>query len=772
MVKGTSAAHAPSHQTSLLDRPAVVHLKTPMPQVDPPPQRTARNSDTWTALGVAFIPVSFCILASLAHQLLPEKGSFGMVTHPHELLHFLTRHLFAAVLALLSAVCALVCLGLARRESGTAGILDFLNGRRGAALLLLSIGACQLPLYFTGGLMDYSDPLCHVNALMEAQANYRMWEWPFYTFHFANGTTLGLQYPMFRTLWGGMFACVSPFGPDVDYQILSAATHLFLMVGLYRLLRAWRFTRLACVIPALTLAGCHQMLVYYLAAAFSTFISSAFAVWCLEALARWFSSLRLRHGLACGFWLAFAVLGHPVTGLFTAYFLIPPILYFIWKGAGGEPKRFLIQGCGAAALSVAIALPYLVSVLAFKGFNSYHAGNVTAFQDSVVGIASNFAWINKYAGGQRRHGEETGEYISVILSGFILAGLAQWLFERFAGRRGTIGQRCFGFTALWLFFGGAILFYGRDTALVSAIPGVKLLKVNNRSFVFFAMGLALMAAKPIDRLVRGGHSSWILCLGALLFLEQCPYWLRPTYFSLPISQKLHADDFKGYDHETSSFLVIWPVSAVGLAIHEDVAFHRGGFSGISSIDKEERPVAGSESEEFHARMAAVTSIADAQAEINRLKWLRVTDVIWRNDALPSIHLESFGNVRAVTNGLALHLNGPNMERDLREARLRVAPADIQGSKTVLPIGFSPFLHCYSLVQPGSEIPLFNQGGYAAIDHPMPLGARLRIEAITPWWQSAVTWVSIVTTLCAGFVLLRRSAWRPSPGATPAEPLLP
>ncbi len=703
--------------------------------------------------GLILMALAFCLFAFFTHELLPTKGSFGELRNLHNVVGHLTAHPARTALIPLFALLSLFCVVIASLRSETGRWARFLAGRAGASILLLSVGFCQLPLYFTRGVMDNNDPLGIINALAEASANYRIGQWPFYTFHFSNGTTLGLQYPMLRTLWGGMFDAVSPFDTQLNFQILCAAIHLFMLTGIYRLLRAWRFSRLACVIPALTLVGCHEMLLYYLSGSFATFVSSAFAVWCFQAVARWFSSLRLRNALAGGYWFGFTVLGHPVGGLFTAYFLIPPILYVIVKSQPAERRRFLVTGCGFSLLSVLVALPYLVSVLAFSHFNAYRPGAVTAFQDSATRLAENFKWIVKYAGAQSGESER-GEYISVILAALIFAGLFKALSHRLAGKGREFGPRYFALLALWMFCGGGLLFYGRDTALMSAIPGVKLLKVNNRSFIFFAMGLAMLAGKPIDGLLRKNHFYWVLCLGALLFIEQSPYWLRPTYFSLPDNQRIYASEFKDYNHRTASFLVIRPPAAGGLGYWEDAPFHRSDFSGISPIDGEEQSITAIESRDFHARLTGIKSLADAAPIIDTLKWLRVTDVIWRNDDIPPIDLAQLGTVRVITNGVALHLNGPTMERGLRDATLSVVPADLlEGTRTVLPVGFSPFLHCWASDDPHREIPLTARDGYATIEGALPVGTVLEIKAITPLWLSLVTWISVVTSVIAGSLLL-------------------
>ena len=204
---------------------------------------------------------------------------------------------------------------------------------------------------------------------------------------------------------------------------------------------------------------------------------------------------------------------------------------------------------------------------------------------------------------------------------------------------------------------------------------------------------------------------------------------------------------------------------------EDVAFHRAGFSGITTIDNEEQSRGAFEARDFQVRLGTLRSVADATPIIDRLKWLRVTDVVWRADAVPGIPLGALGDVRTVTNGVALHLNGPTMTRGLRQVSLTVVPADLQGhSETILPIGFSPFLHCWSLDQPGHEIPLANTGGYATIQRALPVGAELLFKAITPAWQSLVTWFSMAASVLGGIALLASGSGRslPWPGTTKAS----
>lgn len=702
--------------------------------------------------GLAFLALAFVLLAFFTQNLLPTKGSLGGIKDFHNLAREASLH---PVSVAMIPVCGLLALGLiaTAMKSGASPVLQYFQSRVGASVLLLSVAACQMPLYFCKGDMDAEDFLANVNALVEAAANYRSGHLPFYTFHFANGATLGLQYPMLRTLWGGIFTAVSPFSANTDFQILCALTHLFLIGGIYRLLRAGRFSRLASVIPAVTLAGCHEMLLYYLSSSFATFASSAFATWCFQALVRWFSSLRLRNALAAGFWFGLAILSHPVTGLFSFYFLLPPLLYFTATCSPRDRHRVIGHAFGSGLLAAIIALPYVASVIFFSRYNTYHAGAVTSFQDGPVRIFQNFRWITKYFGGNSS-GVESGEYISVILVVLALAGVWIILSRARVLNPSDRSARNFVILTFWFFCAGAILFYGRD--LLTMIPGVKLLKVNNRSFIFLALGIAMFSAISVDYLLHTGRARWIACLGLLLFLEQSPYWLRPTYFSLPESQKLNAGDFASSNPRTASFLVIYPANGGGCGTREDVAFRRAGFCGISPIDEEEAPATGHETRILHDRLALVETVAEAQPMINRLKWMRVTDVVWRSDAIPPIDLSQLGATRPVTHGMAVHLNSPLMDRELRAVRLSVVPADIQGSRTVLPIGFSPFLHCHLSDSPQQEIPLSSQEGYCAIERPVPAGTQLTFTASSPLWLRLLTYVSLVASTIGGFLLLNRN----------------
>ncbi len=528
-----------------------------MTQIDSSTKTRFPGAEFWMGAGLILMALAFCLFAFFTHELLPTKGSFGELRNLHNVVGHLTAHPARTALIPLFALLSLFCVVIASLRSETGRWARFLAGRAGASILLLSVGFCQLPLYFTRGVMDNNDPLGIINALAEASANYRIGQWPFYTFHFSNGTTLGLQYPMLRTLWGGMFDAVSPFDTQLNFQILCAAIHLFMLTGIYRLLRAWRFSRLACVIPALTLVGCHRdaaLLSFRFVCHIRfqrlrrlVFSSSRPLVLIAQAQERARGRLLVRlhrPGASCR---------RPVHRVFP---YSANSLRHRQKSTG-RARRFLVTGCGFSLLSVLVALPYLVSVLAFSHFNAYRPGAVTAFQDSATRLAENFKWIVKYAGAQSGESER-GEYISVILAALIFAGLFKALSHRLAGKGREFGPRYFALLALWMFCGGGLLFYGRDTALMSAIPGVKLLKVNNRSFIFFAMGLAMLAGKPIDGLLRKNHFYWVLCLGALLFIEQSPYWLRPTYFSLPDNQRIYASEFKDYNHRTASFLVIRP----------------------------------------------------------------------------------------------------------------------------------------------------------------------------------------------------------------------
>jgi hypothetical protein len=706
----------------------------------------------WMSLAPVCASLAFFLLALFIEQLLPVKGSFGELRHLHQdLAAFAHRPLQAALIPALLLVALAMCWVFSRRRR-PGRWFNYLNSRTGAAVVLGSVALCQAPLFFSGGLMDGGDPLVHVNAIREAGANYRMGEWPYYTFHYANGLTLGLQYPMMRTLCGGLLDAISPFGAQFDYHLLYFATQVLMIAGAYRLLRAWGFMRLACVISALTITGCHEMLLYYLSASLATSMSSAFAVWCFQAMVRWFNTMRLRNGLACGYWLGLAVLGHPVTALFTAYFLIPPIFYYLLQLAPGRRVVFLLQGCAAGMLCAGVALPYLVSVIAFSRYNYYRPDKVSVFQDEGIRIADNFTWIVKYLHNQPSE-TQRGEYISVVL--MILAAIGLWMvisgyFTRKGGRR---GPKYFAVMALWFFCAGGLVFYGRDLALVSAIPGVKLLKVNNRSFIFFALGVTMLAAQVLNALLCAGRFRLVASLALLLLVEQGPYWLRPAYFSLAGGDRLDATDYKESDPQTASFLVIYPISASAAGDREDVAFRRAGFSGLGVIDTEEQPGPGSEAEKLHVKMADIKDLAEARPIIERLKWLRVTDVIWRHDVEPSIDLGALGAVRPITHGVGLHLDGPVMERGLREASLSVVAADLaHGQGTVFPIGFSPFLSCWIVNDQRENIPLINQGGYAAIARALPVGTRVNFKAITPRWLSLITWLAVTIWVVGGFLL--------------------
>jgi hypothetical protein len=698
--------------------------------------------------------LSFWFFTAFTHQLLSTKGSLKGLKNLHGILELFARNAPPMALCLLLAALSFVLFIVAMRRMEKGGWALFFNRQFGSSLLLLTITFCQLPLYFTSGTIDGSDPLCQINAMVEAAANYRMGEWPFYTFHFLNGISVGLQYPMLRTLLGGMFVFFSPFRPDLDYQLLSAATHVFLAIGFYRFLRLWKFSRIACVIPAVTLVGCHQMLVYYIAGAFPTMMACAFSVWTFAAFIRWFQSNDWHHAAASGFWLGFSILAHPVTALFTAYFLFLLALCLLVSGAfSRDYPKFIWQAGSAVLCCVLVGLPYLFSLVAFRSFDTYRPENVAGFQDETLRIGSNFKWLFKYMEPQPSS-PQSGEYISIII--FIVAaiGLVRLGANLFSRSRFAPVPRYYGIACL-LFFGvGAVLLYGRDTALVSAIPGVKLLKVYNRSFVYFALGAALLAARPIDELVRDKRYGWLLGLGLLLFIEQSPFWLRPSYFSLPENYRFRSTDYDQCDPKTSTFLVILPPIIGGAGNREDVLFHRLGFSGISPIDHEEQSVVGNESDQFHLRLVAVASVAEAQPLIDRLKWLRVTDVVWRYDAAPTVNLDSLGQMRNVTNGLNLHLDGPTMERNLRTLKLQVSSGDVQpDNKILLPIGFSSFLHCWRIDSPNNELPLLNRNGYTLVDQTLPVDTGLIIKSITPFPQSAVTWLSLLFDLGIGLYLL-------------------
>ena len=717
---------------------------------------SAEKSRSALAIGgkLIFLALAFWFFTAFTQELFSTKGSLAGLRHLSGLGRLVSQHPLDGTAALLCLILALVCGFVAMRKSNREERALFFQSRRGTTILLLSVALCQLPIYFTPGVLDRTDPLCHVNAMEEAASNYRLGQWPFYTFHFANGATLGLQYPPLRTLLGGMTALLSPAGGDRDYEFLSAGTHLLLLVGFYRFLRLWNFSRLACALPALTLAGCHQMLVYFLSGSLPTQMSSAFALWSFGAMVRWFQSGKWRHGAAGGYWLGFALLAHPVTALFTGYFLVLLGGGLLLDASPGDRKKIVFQSWTMPLCCALVALPYLVSLAAFRAYDIYRPEKIATFQDKNLEIISNFKWIFKYFGPQPAI-PTSGEYVSLVI--FILAAIGLIRLARLSFSRSKNGSSFFGYgLACLIFFGlGAILFYGRDTAAVRTIPGVMLLKVYNRSFIFFALGLGLLAARPLDDLVRRRHYLWLLGIGILLLLEQSPYWLRPAYFSLPDNLRFHAADFAGYDRKTSSFLVVYPDSGGGCGNREDVFFHRLGFSGISPIDFEEEPEPAREAVLFHNDLGKgrVVDLPAMQAILQRLEWFRVTDVIWRRDIPPTVDLGTFGRVRTITNGLDLHLDGPTMERDLRTVKLQIAPADRQPDGTILlPIGFSPFLHAAPSAQPGSEIPLQNRNGYVSIASPLAAGTGLIITAGTPWYQSLVTWISLFFILAMGFCL--------------------
>ena len=139
--------------------------------------------------------------------------------------------------------------------------------------------------------------------------------------------------------------------------------------------------------------------------------------------------------------------------------------------------------------------------------------------------------------------------------------------------------------------------------------------------------------------------------------------------------------------------------------------------------------------------------------MDRLKWLRVTDVIWLRNAVPAFNLESLGTVRAITNGVALHLDGPTMERDIRDEKLSIVASDLQkDGRIVIPIGFSPFLRASILREPVQEIALAEYNGYTAIRDRLPVGTGIELKAITPAWLSIALWISVVSSAVGGFLL--------------------
>ncbi len=534
----------------------------------------------WLSSGMLLLALAFFLVAEFTQALLHTKGTFGGVSHAHAIAQLLAAGRLRATAALGMGLCGLIAIVRGYRIAGPGEVVEYFNGRLGASICLVSLGICQLPLFFTPGPLDSGDLICHVNAMVEGRLNLRAGHWPFYTFHFSNGTTVGLQYPMWRSLWGGLFYAVSPFGFDFNIKLISAAAQMFMLIGFYRLLRVWKFSRMACVLPAAAMAGCHQMLVCFISGAFPTFISTAFCVWCFKDLMRWLTRNRTRPAVYAGYWLGLSVMAHPVTGLFTAYFVAGPALYSIVRAGWSARKTLVAQSCAAGGMSIAVALPYLVCVPAFARFNTYSAGKVTGFQDQAPDIIRNFKWITKYIDAHpvAEPSAAGGEYISVILFLFVLAGFVRFFSRRGAAQAGPMRSRYVLF-ALWLFCAGALLFYGRDMKALGIVPGIKLLKVYNRSFIYFACGLAMLAAAPIDALLRARRYSLFLLLGVLLFLEQCPYWLRPSYFSLPPEQRFKSADFAGYNRDTSCFVVVFPENEADL-----IRFGRSRFTVRASPD--------------------------------------------------------------------------------------------------------------------------------------------------------------------------------------------
>ncbi len=157
-----------------------------------------------------------------------------------------------------------------------------------------------------------------------------------------------------------------------------------------------------------------------------------------------------------------------------------------------------------------------------------------------------------------------------------------------------------------------------------------------------------------------------------------------------------------------------------------------------------------ESRGIRTDLGKLGDLSQARALLERLKWLRVTDVVWRDDILPALDLSSLGAVTHVTHGLALHLNGPVMQRGIRDATLAIVPGDLQsGPQPLVPVGYSPFLRCQTVDAPTAELPLVHDGGFTRIATPLAVGVRVRFDAVTPLWLSVLAWISVIATVGGG-----------------------
>ena len=492
------------------------------------------------------------------------------------------------------------------------------------------------------------------------------------------------------------------------------------------------------------------MLVNFLSAALPTQMASALCCWIFYAVLMWLQRLEFRKAVLLGFLMGLTFLAHPVTALFTCYFLLPIIIYALWKSNNSQRRLYVRQGFFSILCFLCIALPYFSSIVLMNRYNTFKPTTVSAFQDVVQPLASNFQWLLKYTKYAISY-SKTGEYISVLLALVSIAGLVLIFQARRTMLREVKTFQYLGIYLVSLLFFGAVLFYGRDLSVVGLVPGVALLKVYNRSFIFFALGMSLPAAWALHHLIRRGYGKWVVLLGVLLLFEQAPFWIRPTYFSQPESQRFHLSDFAQADKKTSSFFVVINVNAGGCANQEDVFFHRNGFSGISAIESEEQSIIGLMSQQFHREMSQLKSIEEARPYLERLKWHRVTDVIWRQDALPPYSLDGLGKTSQITNGLRLQLDSPRMERSLRTVSLSVAPEDLQADGTVtLPIGYNPFLHAKI---GNRNLDLTNRYGYVSIREALPIGTIVNLQAVTPTWLSLTAWISLFSTASLGGYLL-------------------
>lgn len=714
-----------------------------------------KRSALLTTVVVSGFALSFWFFTGLTQRLFGQSKQVGRALHADLFLDLIRQSGGYVALSLFFLAVAIWGLWrLARDRSGTEAV-SFLGTRTGATILILAVALCQSTLFFTPDRYDAVDAAGNVNSQSEAGALVHSGYFPYYTFRLVNGLTLGLQYPPMRSLLGGLANGINPGHEIFNIKLQSALFHLLLLVGIYRLLRVWRFERLACALVAVGMGGCHQTLVFYTSQGYATHGGVAFSIWTFAAYMKWMGSGRMRHALMMGYWLAVSTLCHPVQGIFTVYFLVPLFLYELFHSSWPRLKLF-IQGATAVGCWGIMCLPYIYSLIEFSRYNFYNANEVTSFQDRAPLFSRSFLWLFKYVLTRSDdYGKTQGEYIGIVLSLLALTGLVILVRELILGHVTAPAQKRYAVIALILFGGGNLLYWGRDLALFSHVPFICLLKVYNRTFGFLAMGIALLAVRPIHDWIVAKRFTALAVFGVLLWIDLAPFWIRPAHFSIRPDELFEPSEFARYDRQTDIFYVLTDEkkNSPSIGTNEDVLFYRMGFSRFSPIDHEEQNVAAIESKQLRAGFAKLERSEDLKPLIERLRWFRVNHVVWKTAAIPNVELIPYGKVEAVTNGLMLTLDAPVMKRGLRQAELTVDRADLTPEGTVvLPVAYNPFVHVWLADDP-KELAISERDGYVQIGKPLPVGTVIRFEAKTPSGLLAVSWIGLFFSVGMGVYFL-------------------